>query len=699
MTRSKTKKGDAPAKAKAKMPSSPAAKKTHSKQAASTKKPRGGEMAALVEKLVLAQLARAEADDEDAETSKRLRPKHRKPATPTQIADLERAWGRPLPPTYRAFLEVCNGIDDELGTHRLLGTDDQKWAQKQVAQLSEFWEDFDATTVIPVAVPQAGIGIQDFAAFVRGDGAEMPIADWDRRSAFQRHKTFAAYLEHLVALEHRVAKANAKEKKAAKAKEVELDRGRATLIASRSIPRSGAARKAAFEAVFTLEDTGQIRAVVEKLARAKPSADELETYLDALDYDLQSGHAAAFARAELVFHPTLSVPKALRASWLVTVNDAIARMFATNDRKRSERWSDVARPYVRENAYLGHNLACAFVAVGRIDDAFEMCKAAVASDYPALAKMRTDADLGPLIGQERFQKLFGPGDRTDQKARTSIPRNAALEAEVAAGKSVAKYGAWLTKQGSSLGAVVQADLAASQRPNAEKEALTRFARYKNDVFARAFPLLAGHITHFLVKEYYFSFRYGFLEKLDTFRLDTPKEREEALALVADPHAMFVRHVALRKAKLDSLELFSRLPALRRIQCRWTDITQVDSLEPLAGLLHLRALNVNNSKIGDLRPVAKLPLLQLYCDKTEVVDLSPLAEHPMLSHITLRGTRVRDLSPLLTCPRLCCVDLWDVKIDKPELEELAQHIEKTKNRPVNDEALLDGYVRGISHADT
>lgn len=658
--------------------------------------PKGSQnLKALVDAYVAAVVANAEIEGEP-DVAKRARRMVRKPATAQQIADLERAWGRSLPPTYRAFLDVCNGIDDSLATHRLLGTTDQAWAKKQVALMTEYWDedDYDAEAVIPVAVPDGDCGIRNFAAFARGSGRDMPIIDWDTGSENERFDSFASYLRDLIELQERVAKSTAREKRAEKAKAKAVDRGRTALVTGdEAIPTSGARRKAIFEAIFELDDIDVIGRAVEKLVRAKPTKAELGNYITNLDRDLASKGEAAFARAELLFHPKLQE----RASWAKAMNDAIARAFGS-DKKRSERWADVARPHVGENAYLGHNLACAFVAVGRIGDAFEMCKAAVAADYPRLSDMRTDRDLGPLLKQPRFQALFGPADRVDGRVRTTIPRNAALEADVARGKSLAKYGAWLDKQGSALGAVVLADLAASKSPHAKRGARATFARYQTEVLAKAFPSIAKHMTHYFTGEYYLSFRYGILDALDTFPLNTAKERQEALALLSDPHGMFVRHVCLRKAKLDSFDLFKSLSALRRIECRWTDITQVRSLEPLAGLEELRSLDISNSGVHDLRPIAKSPLLQLDCSKTKVVDLSPLARHPTLSYLTLSHTSVRDLSPLLSCPKLCRVELWGVKVERSALDKLIAHIERSKNKPLNDDALTCGYDRGVSHPD-
>lgn len=616
--------------------------------------------------------------------------KRRKPATAAQIKALEAAWGRKLPPSYRAFLEVTNGLDGEGFTHRLIGTEDQKWAKKQVAEVSEFWDDFDPSKVFPVAVPDAGDGIHNLAAFAKGKGEELPVVDWDHGSELQRFSSFAAYLEDEINVQLAVAKSEEKEAKKAKATAKKLEGGRETLKTA-AIPKSGPAREAAFEAVFTLEDPKAIASAVEQLIAAKPTADELAKFMETLHVEISGASTADFARAELIFHPQLKVPAAAREEWTRLANDAISRVYSTKDKKRSERWSDVAAPFVRKNAYLGHNLACAYVQVGRIDDAFDMCKAAIEIGYPRTSDMRVDKDLGALLKQDRFQKLFGAPDKTDAKARTSIPRNAALEADLIAGKAPAKLGAWLTKEGSALGAVVEADVAADKSGPAKRKAKALFESYRKDVFAKAFPLLASYFKHHLDGRY-FTFHYGFLEKLDSFELNTAKERAEVLAFLGDPHATFVKYLTLRGAKLGDLSLYQRLPALRRIQHRWTDITQVTSLEPLAGLTQLRALDLAKSKVTDLRPLAKLPLIQLYLDSSTVTDLSPLAKHPTLSHLTLNNTKVKDISPLLTCPKLSAVSLYEAKVEKAQIDKLAASVKKAK--PNYDDATMDGYDAGI-----
>lgn len=658
--------------------------------AKSTPKRGGRDLAAIVEALFA---ARSAAFPEDP------RPKLRKPATKEQIAALEKAWKRPLPPSYRAFLEVTNGLAGEAFTHRIIGTEDQKWAARQIKDMAEFWDDFDASSIFPVAVPHADDGIHDMAVFdATKKGDELPVVDWDHGREHQRFPSFAAYLEDEIKVLSQVAEERAVEDAAKETETKAVSAARASLDARKAIPKSGPGRAAAFRAVFELTKPSEIETAIELLLDAKPSPNELITYFEGVEKELGARQPAGYARAELAFHRALVLPKTARFAWLKLGGAALAHV-GTEDPKRAARWADVLCPAVREEPSLGHRLAVAYASAGRIDDALAMVQAAIQTEYAQVKDMRTDAALRPLFKDPRFQKLFGPADDTKMVARTRVPRDPALEAQVAAGKSIAAYAAWLTKQGSALGEVVAADSAADRSPAKKKSARAAFAAYKKAVLDPAFPLISPHFTTHLDPGYYFSFHYGFLEKLDTFSLRNAKERAEALALLADPHGMFVKHVTLRGAKLDSLEVFARLPALRRIQNAWTDITQVDSTEPIAKLTHLRALDLARSKVKDLRPLAKLPLIQLYLGSTEVVDLSPLAKHPTLSHITLSNTKVRDLSPLLTCPKLCCVGLFGVKtVDKVQVEKLRAYVKAAKNRPSLDDALLAGYDREVIYFD-
>jgi hypothetical protein len=161
--------------------------------------------------------------------------------------------------------------------------------------------------------------------------------------------------------------------------------------------------------------------------------------------------------------------------------------------------------------------------------------------------------------------------------------------------------------------------------------------------------------------------------------------------------MFVRRLTPRDIKLEELRRFVALRALRMLEFRWTDVTQVRSMEPLGALTELRALDIRRSAVEDLRPAAGLPLVQLYCDASAVVDLSPLAGHPTLSHLSIENTKVTDLRPLLRCPKLCRVDMWGTSVSSSQVAELRAYVDEIANEPTMEKGvLMSGYSRGVSH---
>jgi len=67
------------------------------------------------------RVAAALADLDRALGELRRRPKPRKPATAAALAKLEAAWARPLPPTYRALLELRDGFADKANDPEVIG--------------------------------------------------------------------------------------------------------------------------------------------------------------------------------------------------------------------------------------------------------------------------------------------------------------------------------------------------------------------------------------------------------------------------------------------------------------------------------------------------------------------------------------------------------------------------------------------------
>jgi hypothetical protein len=66
--------------------------------------------------------------------------------------------------------------------------------------------------------------------------------------------------------------------------------------------------------------------------------------------------------------------------------------------------------------------------------------------------------------------------------------------------------------------------------------------------------------------------------------------------------------------------------------------------------------------------------------SKVTDLAPLAAHPTLEYLDLAGTPVTDVMPLLSCPRLCNVSLWESGVPKSAAEELVRAMKSNGAEP-------------------
>jgi hypothetical protein len=122
------------------------------------------------------------------------------PAKPAQIAKLEKILGKPLPPSYRAFLELHNGWAGFDGDGKLLAVEDQgsEWVKEQIL-LHENAFDGRAKSpfekgMMPVMI---GESIRNYMVLdqtkLRDDG-EMEFLAYDSNERVGRYKDFAALL-------------------------------------------------------------------------------------------------------------------------------------------------------------------------------------------------------------------------------------------------------------------------------------------------------------------------------------------------------------------------------------------------------------------------------------------------------------------------------------------------------------------------
>ncbi|HEY0253379.1 MAG TPA: hypothetical protein VGC41_17715 [Kofleriaceae bacterium] len=285
-----------------------------------------------------------------------------------------------------------------------------------------------------------------------------------------------------------------------------------------------------------------------------------------------------------------------------------------------------------------------------------------------------------------------------------IPRNAKLEKALVTDQRAAwqAYGRWLAKEGHPLAAVIEADLAVNLRAlssASKKHAREVFHAYVAEHLAPGYPTIAQNFVHFTEKVFTkgAGFRYGVLDELDTF-MWTKAMCAEGAQLLRDEHARFARKLCPRDIAFASLDAFADKPLLRKLEFRWSNIAKVTSLEPLAGSRTLVALDVRSSKITDLAPLKKVPIVQLYVDGTALKSFAGLVNHRTLEDLYAKKTRAKDIAPLLTCKRLCHVDLWDSAVTAKDAQRLVDKIQSRNPKASNPPDTISGYSPGLSHHD-
>lgn len=105
----------------------------------------------------------------------------------------------------------------------------------------------------------------------------------------------------------------------------------------------------------------------------------------------------------------------------------------------------------------------------------------------------------------------------------------------------------------------------------------------------------------------------------------------------------LRFLDLRGASVADLRPLSRLTALERLDL---NRTQVSDLRPIAGLTNLKSLDLGQTKVGNVVPISRLRHLErLFLHNTPVKDVSALATLSRLRVLDLRGTSVRSMAPI------------------------------------------------------
>jgi len=137
------------------------------------------------------------------------------PATPQQIARLEKKLGTPLPPSYRAFLELHNGWEHFDGSENLLSVEDQdsEWVKEclkmvKMAYLAVDEEERHENPLEHGAIPiRMGEGEPAYLILdprkVRKDG-EMEFIEYEYAEKTKRFKDFISFLRNDLKVERQL---------------------------------------------------------------------------------------------------------------------------------------------------------------------------------------------------------------------------------------------------------------------------------------------------------------------------------------------------------------------------------------------------------------------------------------------------------------------------------------------------------------
>ncbi|MCE9610537.1 MAG: hypothetical protein K8R23_10120 [Chthoniobacter sp.] len=115
---------------------------------------------------------------------------------------------------------------------------------------------------------------------------------------------------------------------------------------------------------------------------------------------------------------------------------------------------------------------------------------------------------------------------------------------------------------------------------------------------------------------------------------------------------------------DGTDLAPLRPLLLRLDPTRLDAWQCRNVDALRGLTRLQTLNLSDSEVKDLAPLASLTQLQVLglTNSTNVADLAPLASLTQLKVLGLNGcTGVTDLAPLAGLTQLQELYLTDCRV--------------------------------------
>jgi hypothetical protein len=159
------------------------------------------------------------------------------------------------------------------------------------------------------------------------------------------------------------------------------------------------------------------------------------------------------------------------------------------------------------------------------------------------------------------------------------------------------------------------------------------------------------------------------KKVKSRRITKPKALHKALAALNPAYNMDAADFVVENGSIVKVRLSN---------------TGLVNIAPLAGLKHVREINLDSNPIWNLKPLSKLHLNGLSLSNTDVRNLTPI-KGMKLYWLNISGTKITDLSPIKKMPLTAlymsrCVFLKEIAPVKrlKNLEELLLSVHLVRN---------------------
>jgi SMI1/KNR4 family protein SUKH-1 len=133
------------------------------------------------------------------------------PSDPKQIGVVEAILGKPLSPSYRAFLELYNGWSSFAGDAKLLAIEDQrsKWVKERLKSLGFLFQEFEREDpfkegAIPILLGERERDFLIMDPRTRRPDGEMDFISIDLTKERKRFTDFTSFLLHDLKLTQRL---------------------------------------------------------------------------------------------------------------------------------------------------------------------------------------------------------------------------------------------------------------------------------------------------------------------------------------------------------------------------------------------------------------------------------------------------------------------------------------------------------------